>query len=283
MARWTDFITRQEDTANKRPGGMVEFRGVVIHTAEGYYEGTISWEKNRSAQVSSHFVTGKNSGQVAQMMDDHDGAWTQIAGNYHWLSVENEGFGSKGRALTDWQCEVNARILFEAHTRFGVPLQLANDPSGRGLGHHSMGGSAWGHLDCPGPVIIAQKQHILDLARAMAGVTPTPPPSNQLVVDGSLGPKTITRWQQVMGTPVDGKIDQPPLHSALVTAVQNWLNSHIHANLVVDGQGIAQDNRPYRTVAALQRYLGTPIDSVLSVPVSECVKALQRRLNTGKF
>lgn len=169
MARWTNLVSRQESTANRRAGGMVEYRGLVLHTAEGYYEGTIDWQKNTSSQVSSHFVVGKADGQWCQMMDDADGAWTQQAGNYHWLSSENEGFGSKGESLTAWQVEANAQLLAEAHRRRGVPLQIAADPNGRGLGHHSMGcnwpGGAWGHCDCPGNAIIAQKAAIVARAQ----------------------------------------------------------------------------------------------------------------------
>lgn len=118
------------------------------------------------------------------------------------------------------------------------------------------------------------------------GTAPGTPPagSGGLAVDGVLGPLTIRRWQQVMGTPVDGVIDQPPQHSSLVMAVQRRLNAAIGAGLVVDGQGIHQDGHTvYRTTRALQRYLGTTQDGVLSLPVSECVKALQRRLNGGGF
>lgn len=62
-----------------------------------------------------------------------------------------------------------------------------------------------------------------------------------LDVDGSRGPATNARWQQVMGTPIDGRIDRP---SSCVKATQKWLNSvaggHIRnltgkACLVVDG------------------------------------------------
>lgn len=112
--------------------------------------------------------------------------------------------------------------------------------------------------------------------------TPSSPPSTstRLVIDGKLGPKTVSRWQQVMGTPVDGVIS--PV-SDLVMAVQRKLRATVDHRLVIDGVGIRQDGRRYETVGALQRYLKTPVDQVLSVPVSECVKAVQRRLNTGRF
>lgn len=112
---------------------------------------------------------------------------------------------------------------------------------------------------------------------------PTPPPVVQdfLTVDGELGPKTIAKWQHIMGTPVDGVID--PGYSLLVVAVQRKLQNTVDASLQVDGQGIYQNGHPYKTVGALQRYLKSPVDQVMSTPISTVVKALQRRLNEGWF
>lgn len=114
-----------------------------------------------------------------------------------------------------------------------------------------------------------------------SGGTPVFNPDAQLVVDGELGPKTISKWQKIVGTPVDGVISEP--YSEMVYWVQRYLKDRTDHTLVCDGHGIKQDGRPYRTVRALQRYLGTEADSVLDKPVSSCVKALQRRLNENRF
>lgn len=143
------------------------------------------------------------------------------------------------------------------------------------------------HSSDSGHIHISVRSDMLDSAACdgwnplSGAVLVSDPKPSGLDVDGQLGPKTITRWQQIMGTPVDGVISQPV--SDLVKAVQRKLNSAIGAGLVVDGGGIVQDNHAYHTVKALQQYLGTTQDSRLSVPVSECVKALQRRLNGGSF
>jgi hypothetical protein len=125
---------------------------------------------------------------------------------------------------------------------------------------------------------------VIDAPAPKPPATPKPPapkpPVWTLVVDGELGPKTIRRWQQVMGTTTDGKISDP---SELVRAVQRHLNRKIAAKLLVDGRGIAQDGKKYKTVAALQRYLRTEVDGIMSKPKSEVVKALQRRLNENRF
>jgi hypothetical protein len=129
-------------------------------------------------------------------------------------------------------------------------------------------------------------QTYLDNGGKLVGdATPTPPkPSDgKLVVDGKLGPATISLWQKIMGTTVDGVISDGPGGSELVKAVQRHLASSLHRSLRIDGFGIKQDGRQYETTAMLQRYLGTPVDYRLSVPVSTAVKALQTRLNTGRF
>lgn len=119
------------------------------------------------------------------------------------------------------------------------------------------------------------------LTRPASNPSPSPQPGKPaLKVDGALGKDTITRWQKVMGTPVDGVISRP---SELTTAVQKHLNAKIRAGLDVDGLGIAQDGKSSDTIRALQRYLDTPVDGVLSPGRSECVEALQKRLNSGKF
>jgi hypothetical protein len=103
-----------------------------------------------------------------------------------------------------------------------------------------------------------------------------------LDTDGKLGPLTIRAWQHIMGTTVDGMITPPPGRSELVAAVQRRLNA-FGAVLDVDGQGIEQGGRWSHTTQALQRYLGTPVDGLISAPVSDVVKAVQGRLNLGWF
>lgn len=129
--------------------------------------------------------------------------------------------------------------------------------------------------DCPGDELYRWVRGGMPIAPL-----PAPIPPSVLMVDGRLGPRTITRWQTIMGTTVDGVISTP---SELVSAVQRHLNRAIGALLEIDGIGIRQDGRYYHTAAALQRYMGTPVDGVLSAPVSMCISAVQRRLNTGTF
>lgn len=182
MSRWSDLATWRGPTPNQS-GAMREHRGVVVHIAAGYYEGTIAWQKNDSSNVSSHFIVDRD-GDIAQMVDTDITAWTQSDGNGHWLSVENAGFllGSKlwqpgWHELTPAMIEANAQLLARAHREYGVPLQLAGSPTGRGLGYHSMGaenGYDWGHSACPGEPIKAQLPLILARAIEIVGGDMTP-------------------------------------------------------------------------------------------------------------
>jgi hypothetical protein len=171
VARMPGAEWRPIRPGNYTPDGQVEVRGVVVHIMAGTLRGTESWFNNPTADASSHFGTGR-LGALWQWVDTKDRAWAQGDGNRSWISVENEGFG--GDKLTKAQLHANARVLAWAHQTYGdVPLVVTTDPRGRGLGHHGMGGRAWGnHTACPGTPIVAQKAEIVRLAKLIvAGAT----------------------------------------------------------------------------------------------------------------
>jgi len=178
MARWSDIAEWIGPTENRYPGGMGSVAGVVLHIQDGSEAGTEAWQKNPSAQVSSHFLAPRDGG-LRQMTDTRDAAWAEVSGNLHWLSIENEGFG--GQPLTADQIESCAQVLARAHAVYGVPLQACDDPllpGAAGLTGHGKGGAAWGgHYDCPGDPVLAQRAAILDRAAAIVGARPTPTPT----------------------------------------------------------------------------------------------------------
>jgi hypothetical protein len=192
MSRWPEAAWRgptiNEGDGDGTPGEAADrlssYRGLVVHIASGYFEGTISWQQNPAADVSSHFVVARD-GRIAQCVDTADRAWAERTGNSDWLSVECEGFALDDglhashpgwETLTAAQVEAIARLLVHGHQEYGYPLTLAHDPTGRGLGYHSMGaehGYDWGHLHCPGEPIKAQLPAILARALVLAGLSPT--------------------------------------------------------------------------------------------------------------
>lgn len=156
-------------------GAMDDHRGIVLHIAEGSYEGTISWQLNPNqtyasggkVTTSSTWIVGKNHGEWAQMSDSNTVAWCQRAGSRTWNSIELAGHA--GDKPTAWQVEACAQLLAWVHKTHGVPLAVADTDAERGLGHHSMdrewAGVEWGHDDCPGAGVIAAKPAIVARAK----------------------------------------------------------------------------------------------------------------------
>ncbi|MFE8944489.1 peptidoglycan-binding protein [Streptomyces sp. NPDC007856] len=164
-------------TPNQRTDGMVEVCGLVLHIQQGTETGSEAWFKNPASQASSHFLNPKTGG-LRQLVDTKDRAWAEAAGNAHWVSIENEGYA--GDQLTPSQLENAAQLLAWLHTHDGVPLQPTDNPDGRGLGWHGMGGEAWGgHTGCPGEPIKAQRGAIIARARQILGLDHPPQPAHE--------------------------------------------------------------------------------------------------------
>lgn len=121
-----------------------------------------------------------------------------------------------------------------------------------------------------------------------AGSTPQPKPDPkaELVVDGWLGEKSITKWQDQMRTQVDGvvsgqwrgnqdrlerlvSVDWDASGSSLVKAIQRKLGG-----LQVDG--ILGE----KSIKKLQKFVGVEADGYIG-PVTSM--AIQKSLNMGKF
>ena len=146
--------------------------GLVLHRQQGTEAGTDEWFHNPVAQASAHFGIPK-VGIPDQWMDTVDKAWAEIAGNARWLSAELEGY--VGEPLTPNQIYWAAQIFAWGHNLYGYALQLTSSPSVQGLGYHSMGGPAWGHLECPGAIVINARPQIVSMARGnIAVVIPMP-------------------------------------------------------------------------------------------------------------
>jgi hypothetical protein len=144
-------------------GGQEAVYGVVLHIMEGTLDGSDAWFRKTASQASAHFGVGRD-GRIFQWVDTADRAWAQAAGNRTWLSIEHEGHS--GDSLTPAQLAATARIVAWAHQVHGVPLQLADSPTSRGIGWHGMGGAAWGgHYGCPGTLITAQRTAIITAAK----------------------------------------------------------------------------------------------------------------------
>ncbi len=66
--------------------------GVVIHTTQGSYAGSISWAKNCSSSVSFHYIIRSSDGQVTQMLLESKKGYHARSANSHTIGIEHEGY-----------------------------------------------------------------------------------------------------------------------------------------------------------------------------------------------
>jgi hypothetical protein len=151
-----------------------------------------------------------------------------------------------------------------------------------------------GHRDvsqtaCPGRYLYAR---IDDIRTGSGSTPPSPGEPGRVPVDGFWGRATTRRLQQELGTPVDGVVSSQSIawrnsNPGLTTGwewVQDARGSRVIATLqrrIGMASGQVDGKIGPRTIRALQTYLGTPADGVISRE-SRAVMALQRRLNDGR-
>lgn len=205
MGWWTDIATRYPENTPNHGGPATEQRGVVVHIAEGTYQGTIDWCMNPESDVSAHFIVA-NDGRATQMLDTDVTAWTQRDGNGKWVSIENEG--TSDYYLTPEQVNKNAQILNRYCETYQIACQQAYSPNDYGLGYHSMGaenGEDWGHSECPGELIKSQLSNVVVGALAMGDSQQPPPgPAPVVVADESIIKIGSEIWTRFLSRPDGG-------------------------------------------------------------------------------
>jgi N-acetyl-anhydromuramyl-L-alanine amidase AmpD len=111
------------DQAN-RPTDM-PIKYIVIHVAEGSYDGTIAHFQNPNSKVSTHYVIRSADGEVTQMVKTKDVAWH--AGNWymnmHSIGIEHEGFSREGQKwFTKDMYRSLARLVHYLAHRYNIPI-----------------------------------------------------------------------------------------------------------------------------------------------------------------
>jgi len=138
-------------------GLLLQSLGLVEHVTAGNGDPYSWW--NQVQNASAHFYNPK-AGPLRQEVDARDASWAQMAGNYHWHSMETEG--EPWEPLTDNQVDNSAALYAWGHQEWGWQLLLSDSPATPGFGWHGMGGKAWGaHPGCPGELRKAQRGTIL--------------------------------------------------------------------------------------------------------------------------
>ncbi|GAA4627259.1 peptidoglycan recognition protein family protein [Cellulomonas oligotrophica] len=295
---------------NKYAGRIEPVEVIVVHTMEApetaqTAENIARYFARPTTRASAHLCVDNDS--VVRCVPDADTAWAAPGANANGLQLELAGYARQTPAEWD-DAYSRAQLALAASEaaawarKYGIPvrrLSVAELRAGaKGFVAHDDVSKAFGkstHWD-PGPhfpwarflSLVSANLGGPAVAAPAAPAAPAKPAPSGLTVDGKWGPATTRALQARFGTTVDGVIshqwrdrsttaipsaqfDTTKRGSQLVRAMQKWLGG-----LTVDGL------LGTRTITALQRRLGTPVDGVIS-PVSSAVKEMQRRLNAGSL
>lgn len=206
-------------------GFAAKASGVVLHTEDGYEQGTIAWFNNGAAAVSAFFAVGRG-GSIHQFGPVGHGwvAWAQAGGNAAWYSIEDADNTHPSVPFTSAQKLSVAYLVEVLSWRDGFPLAEAADPAAqRGVALHSEGGVGWGnHPGCPGPARAAQRPAIIARAKTIRKVRDGVVTLITWTADGTLSLAEVADEYQTAASTIlrhtaitDGKY--PPLAAA-------WLN-----------------------------------------------------------
>ncbi|HEV1998377.1 MAG TPA: N-acetylmuramoyl-L-alanine amidase [Candidatus Dormibacteraeota bacterium] len=130
---------------------------VIVHVAQGSYDGTVATFQNPAANASAQYVMRSSDGAATQMVREKDIAWS--AGNLDYssrsISLEHEGFVDDSSWFTDAMYQASARIVAAAVRKYDIPIDRRHiighnevpDPNNPGQfggrDHHTDPGPYW--------------------------------------------------------------------------------------------------------------------------------------------
>lgn len=157
---------------------------IVIHITDGgaNINGTISWFKNPSAKVSSHYVIGQD-GEIVQMVAHNDVAWHAGSANGTSIGIEHVA-NTKGLMPTAAQMCASAALVTWLCDQYGIPADRAHI-----LGHAEADGKTT-HKACPNSVwdwVYYMDMITTRTCYVPASITPTNTPATTPATAQSLG------------------------------------------------------------------------------------------------
>jgi hypothetical protein len=93
---------------------------VVHYTTSRSINGTISWFKDPIAQVSAHYIVGRD-GEIVQMVRDSDKAWHCLSFNTNSIGIEH--VAATGDKLTAEQEKASAKLIKWLMAEYKVPAK----------------------------------------------------------------------------------------------------------------------------------------------------------------
>lgn len=263
--------------------------------------------KSKVDKLVQHHMAHKSWGlNDVHNFHKNSNGWAGIGYNF-WIDFKGNIYQGRGFNIgahvgghnshtigVGYQGDFTSQKMTDAQLKAGIELnkwligQLPNVTKNDIIGHRDLASTT-----CPG-----KNFRMTELVKGVGGksVKPSKPSrpaskpnktKDNLSVDGKWGRQVTRALQKALKTPVDGIISKQP---------RNSVSQSLYGNTVQFGSGgsnvivalqkkikVSADGKlGPATVRALQKYLKTPVDGVLSRP-SMVIKELQRRLNKGTF
>lgn len=273
-----EYIT-DHDSPNYTSGRPYGISHIVIHwwgdpDTHPTFEGVVKTLCSPSRGASAHYVV--EAGRVACIVDPDDRAWhagdgvgCRSKGNDMGIGIECNPRQSDGDYATI------AELIKALRDEYGdLPLIRHRDCSA---------------TQCPGSYDLARLDRLARGSVATAGSVPIQPATRsetKLAVDGSWGPLTMRRAQEVAGTTVDGVMsgqircveNQNIACLQVGTSGSDWVEWMSHRFGITDRPRNAGPEFIHRFLMEMNGFVG---DGMIGPAPSMAVKEFQKRLNDG--
>lgn len=235
------------------------------------------WQ-NPNRQTSSHYGIGVN-GEIGQYVDESNTSWcdSNWESNCTSVTIENSNDSTGGEwHVSDATLDSLIKLCADISIRNGLGLLVPGD----NLTWHSM----YAATTCPGDYLRSKMQYIADEANKIISGG-----KHVIVEDGLWGRDTTLKIQEVFNLEYkDGIISNQLVwwkdeNPGLLDSTFEWKDYMAGGSLTIQAiQRLVKVNDDgyigSETISAMQRWLGTPVDGVVSNP-SMMVKAFQAWLN----
>lgn len=154
---------------NSRPSGYQIKYYFVHYVGTGTYQGAISWFKDCSSSVSAHYVIRNSDGQVSQVVQESNRAWSQGVTEYNdnGIGVEHEAIVTN---LSMWDSEdmlrSAAKLTRDVCLRNSIPLVRRVNNGDPGIYGHSDVRAT----DCPNLTPAQWNNYIINANKTFATV-----------------------------------------------------------------------------------------------------------------
>jgi len=121
-------------TCNHSSRNGTAIDGIVIHTTQGSYAGSISWARNCASDVSFHYIIRSSDGQVTQMLLESKKGWHARSANPHTIGIEHEGYVNDASWYTNAMYTSSANLTRDiTQSGYGIlPTRTYNGPGNTG-------------------------------------------------------------------------------------------------------------------------------------------------------